>query len=227
MSEVKRPRVVRRSFTGTIGPFGAVVLFVVSVFGAGISSTSQVGSSASPSASASVTQSSTPSQEPAPSHTALPTPSSTTLTPVPISTPSERPTLTGLPSRLVYDAVGIDLPVAPLDQEQGPFVPPIEVGMSYWLTHRPGYILAHSAQLEKWPFNALSAARIGDLIDVTTPAGVVQCKVNNVASYPKHDLEVDGKTPVWDIDDHLLRLIGCKDGDVWEQATVVTARCGN
>jgi sortase (surface protein transpeptidase) len=127
----------------------------------------------------------------------------------------------------VYGAVGIDLPIAPLDQEHGPFVPPTEKGMSYWLTHRPGYILAHSAQLEKWPFNALSAARVGDLIEVTAPAGVVQCKVSNVTSYPKHDLEVDVKTPVWDIDNHLLRLIGCKDGDVWEQVTVVTARCGN
>lgn len=227
MSEVKRPRVVRLSFTGTIAPFGAVVLLVVSIFGAGISSTSQVGSSASPSASVSVTQSPTPSQEPAPSHAALPIPSATTSAPAPISTPSERPTLTGLPSRLVYGAVGIDLPIAPLNQEHGPFVPPTEKGMSYWLTHRPGYILAHSAQLEKWPFNALSAARVGDLIEVTAPAGVVQCKVSNVTSYPKHDLEVDGKTPVWDIDDHLLRLIGCKDGDVWEQVTVVTARCGN
>jgi sortase (surface protein transpeptidase) len=112
-----------------------------------------------------------------------------------------------------------------MDQVNGPFVPPESKEFAYWLTQRPaGYLLAHSAELEKWPFNALTtAARVGDVIALTTPTGEVRYKVTDVSSYPKQYLEIEGKTPVWDIDYRLLRLIGCKDGDVWEQVTVVTA----
>lgn len=225
MSEAKRPRRARKPFS-TIVPFGAVVLFVVSLIGSASLAPDVESTPVQPEVISSVAQSATPSVTSSPqattTRTASPVPS-ITQTPSPSRSISQP--LKETPSRLVYAAAGIDLPVAPMDQETGPFIPPEEKGMSYWLTHRKGYILAHSAELEKWPFNALTtAARTGDIIELIAPTGSVKYQVISVAFYPKPDLEVEGKTPVWDIDDSLVRLIGCKDGDVWQQVTVVTAR---
>ena len=231
MSEAKRPRRDRTpSRLNTIILAGVIMLFVtvfLVVNGILASETPGTAPSLETTATPTLSKMSTPSPsaEVAPSVKALantPTPEPTpTLAPVeevsqPIST---------TPSRLVYKAAGIDLPIAPMDQETGPFVPPTERDMSYWLTHRKGYILAHSAETEKWPFNALTtASRPGDVIELVASEGRVQYQVTDVSFYPKYDLEVDGKTPVWDIDDSLIRLIGCKDGDVWQQVTVVTAK---
>lgn len=217
---MKRPRKVRRSFIGMIIPLGVVVLFVVALCSGWIHPTPFAGSLSTPSVAASTTQSPAPSQEKVTSSpSALPT-----FSPKPAQASTQPIKLVGQPSRLIYKAAGINLPIAMMEQEVGPFVPPDNKDSAYWLTKRPGYLLAHSAELEKWPFNALTtAAHEGDLIELVTPSGVVYYKVISVAFYPKHDLEIDGKTPVWDIDDRLLRLIGCKDGDVWQQVTVVTA----
>ncbi len=229
MSEAKRPRRDRRTSIDAIVPLGAVVLFVASFIGLDMTT-----ESIQPETKASAVQVATPSPTPtlsprvAVSHpTTLPTSTST-----PAQDNNSQP-LAAPPLRLVYKAAGIDLPVASMNQATGPFIPPEEKEMSYWLGHygKPGrqsnnttYIIAHSAELEKWPFNALSTAtHKGDMIEVTTSTGVVKYKVSDVSFYPKHDLETDGKTPVWDIDPRLLRLIGCKDGDVWQQVTVVTA----
>lgn len=222
MSEAKRPRRARRSFINTIAPLGVIALLIALLFSLGMSTASQQDILPVPTSSVSV------SQEPAPSSGVH---EDTLVSQVPsVSPPAalepsrEVAKLGGQPSRLVYNAANIDLPIQMMDQANGPFVPPESNEFAYWLTQRPGYLLAHSAELEKWPFNALTtAARVGDIITLTTPTGEVHYEVTDVTSYPKHDLEVDGKTPVWDIDDRLLRLIGCKDGDVWEQVTVVTA----
>lgn len=224
MSEVKRPRRVRKTFNTAV-PFGAAMLLVL-LLACGASSALEVKDVPvpSPGVVTSTTQATSVALPPqvTASATVSPTPS---VTQAPIPSRSISQPLKETPSRLVYAAAGIDMPVAPMDQVIGPFVPPAEKGMSYWLTKRPGYLLAHSAELEKWPFNALStAAHPGDIIELIAPEGSVKYQVTSVAFYPKHDLEIDGKTPVWDIDDSLIRLIGCKDGDVWQQVTVVTAK---
>lgn len=224
MSEAKRPRRVRKTFH-TAAPLGAVVLLVMLLVG-GTNAVPKVNDvpTSSPGAVVSTAQATAVVSSPqvTASHAASQAPS---LVQTPSPGKSVSQPLKETPSRLVYAAAGINLPVAPMDQEIGPFVPPTEKSMSYWLTKRPGYLLAHSAELEKWPFNALStAAHPGDIIELITPKGSVKYQVTDVAFYPKHDLEVDGKTPVWDIDDRLLRLIGCRDGDVWQQVTVVTAK---
>lgn len=224
MSEVKRPRRVRKTFN-TVVPFGAAMLLVV-LLACGASSALEAKDVPVPSPEVVTSTTQATSVTLPPQVTASATASPTlSVTQIPSPSKSISRPLKETPSRLVYVAAGIDMPVAPMDQEIGPFVPPEEKGMSYWLTKRPGYLLAHSAELEKWPFNALStAAHPGDIIELIAPEGSVKYQVTSVAFYPKHDLEVDGKTSVWDIDDRLLRLIGCRDGDVWQQVTVVTAK---
>lgn len=223
MSEAKRLRKARRSYVRTVAPLGAIVLIFASLLSLGMSMASRVDSVLIPSVSASVSQETAPANEEPDEAIVVPhvpsvSPSATS------EPPRETRELVGNPSRLVYEKANIDLPIQMMNQANGPFVPPENSEFAYWLTQRQGYLLAHSAEFEKWPFNALTtAAQIGDIITLTMPAGEVRYKVVDVTSYPKHDLEIDGKTPVWDIDDRLIRLIGCKDGDVWEQVTVVTA----
>lgn len=231
MSEAKRSK-RNRTFSrlGTIILAGVIMLFVAAFFvanGVLASETPKTAPSLETTATPTLSKMSTPS----PSAEGAPSAEALANAPMPEPTPTLAPTkevslpISTTPSRLVYKAAGIDLPIAPMDQETGPFVPPTERDMSYWLTHRKGYILAHSAETEKWPFNALTtASRPGDVIELVAPEGRVQYQVIDVSFYPKYDLEVDGKTPVWDIDDSLIRLIGCKDGDVWQQVTVVTAK---
>jgi len=223
MSEVKRPRKDRRTFLGTIAPYGVIALLFASLFSLSMSVSSQVDDVPVSIASTSVSPEPTPPSEQV-DEVSLVSQAPSVLSPATLEPPREAPKPIGQPSRLVYEAANIDLPIQMMNQANGPFVPPESNEFAYWLTQRPGYLLAHSAEREKWPFNALTtAARVGDIIALTQPAGEVYYKVTDVTSYPKYDLEVDGKTPVWDIDDRLLRLIGCKDGDVWQQVTVVTA----
>lgn len=163
-----------------------------------------------------------------------------TAMPSDIATPSapsppqavKRP-LAAVPLRLVYAAVGIDLPIAPLNQESGLLDPPPVKESSYWLNQfgQPGeqavnttYLIAHSGELGGWPFNALSlSSQIGDIIEVHTENGVVRFKVTSIDAYSKTVMQDNTKTPVWDIDSKRLVLISCKSGDVWQQNIVVTA----
>lgn len=173
-------------------------------------------------------QSTAPTKPPT---TAVPTDISTSSTPSP-SQVAAKP-LAAVPLRLVYAVVGIDLPIAPLNQESGLLDPPAVKESSYWLNQfgQPGeqavnttYLIAHSGELGGWPFNALSiSSQIGDIIEVHTENGVVSFQVTNVDAYSKTMLQDNTKTPVWDIDGKRLVLISCKSGDVWQQNIVVTA----
>lgn len=175
-----------------------------------------------------------PQQSAAPAKASMTAIPSDIVTPPASSPPQavERP-LAAVPLRLVYAAVGIDLPIAPLNQEGEFLDPPPVKESSYWLNQfgQPGeqavnttYLIAHSAELERWPFNALSlSSQIGDIIEVHTENGVVRFKVTSIDAYSKTVLQDNSQTPVWDIDGKRLVLISCKSGDVWQQNIVVTA----
>lgn len=223
MSEAKRPRKRRQTFISTFTPLGVGVLIITALLNTNASAVSKVDDAPVLLTEEVMLQSPMSLAETEEIHSQPATPSAASPSLV-LPSRNESAEPAGQPSRVVYEAAGIDLPVQMMNQVDGPFVPPESKEFAYWLTQRPGYLLAHSAELEKWPFNALTtAARIGDVITLTAPSGNVSYKVTDVTSYPKHYLETDGKTPVWDIDHRLLRLIGCKDGDVWGQVTVVTA----
>lgn len=213
---------------------GMVVMFLVTAFLAVSAFTPVTQPSPTPHGTTVSVRPLPPQQSTAPTKapmTAMPTDISTSYAPSP-SQEVAKP-LAAIPLRLVYAAAGIDLPIAPLNQESGLLDPPPVKESSYWLNQfgQPGeqavnttYLIAHSGELGGWPFNALSlSSQIGDIIEVHTENGVVRFKVTSIDAYSKTTLQDNTQTPVWDIDGKRLVLISCKSGDVWQQNIVVTA----
>lgn len=234
MSKRRRVSLTHKSLLTTALLVGMVVMFLVTAFFAISAFTSVTQPSPTP-------HRTTVSMRPPPSQqSTTPTETPAAAMPTDVSPPSipsapqivAKP-LAAIPLRLVYAAVGIDLPITPLNQESGLLDPPPVKESSYWLNQfgQPGeqavnttYIIAHSGELGGWPFNALSlSSQIGDIIEVHTENGVVRFEVTSIDAYSKTVLQDNSQTPVWDIDGKRLVLISCKSGDVWQQNIVVTA----
>jgi len=138
------------------------------------------------------------------------------------------------PIHIRYPAAAFDVAVQPLDldgeAQASRTIEPPATKDGYWLTAfgTPGkgsgnttYVIGHSWEGADAPFNHLSsAAAIGDLLDVQTPAGTISYRVDSVTTYLKTGLK---DSPVWDMVPNRLVLISCYTEDPWGRNVVVTA----
>lgn len=138
------------------------------------------------------------------------------------------------PLHIRYPAAAFDVAVQPLDldgeAQSSRTIEPPATKDGYWLTAFgiPGkgsgnttYVIGHSWEGADAPFNHLSsAAAVGDLLDVQTPAGTISYHVDSVTTYLKSGLK---DSPVWDMVPNRLVLISCYTEDPWGKNVVVTA----
>lgn len=172
-------------------------------------------SSGSASASPPVSLPAPPGQQQVPSETA----------PAPTGSP---------PLHITYRTVGLDQAVVPLapteaERELGSIIPPYTHD-AYWLDPygMPGagstnttYLVGHSWEGQPSPFNNISTlARPGDRITVATAEGLLEFRVDSVATEYKDTLR---DSEIWDRVPGRLILITCYAADLWGKNIIVQA----
>ncbi|GAT89730.1 hypothetical protein CVCC1112_4389 [Paenarthrobacter nicotinovorans] len=156
--------------------------------------------------------------------------------PAPQPAPSEAAAAaTGSPPlHITYAKVGMDQAIVPLapteaERELGSIVPPYTHD-AYWLAPygMPGagstnttYLVGHSWEGQASPFNNISTlAQAGDRITVTTAEGLLEFRVDSVATEYKDTLR---DSEIWDRVPERLILITCYAADLWGNNIVVLA----
>lgn len=137
--------------------------------------------------------------------------------------------------RLRVPSVGLDLPVLPMEPEDGVIDPPT-LGEAYWIdpygdpvgsaeqAQNTLYITGHSWARGDAAFNPLldraqqrGAVEAGDVVTVATPGGSVDYTVESTRRYAKGELPGAGE--VWDVVPGRLVLITCFQRDDGQAST--------